>query len=332
MIEQLINKSSNEKYHQSLIYLSHLLKGDKKVDFIKRIASQNVLLACKCVMTSEKNVLLENYLSELAFNLSIEDDTRVNGLLSLFELNRYELISSAFSKITKIDKNHRYSISQIISEIDSDNIVKFLKIILEPNTKGLVGTLISSVDNRNIEFTSSQKSELEGMFSLVVSLFGFFDRRTLRYLKVFNLAKKLIPKKILNLPRDRIKGSNINFQIDFFAHFDIPFPYSNEELCDIFLSRNKYSDTIAFGKYLFKIDDINTKSSLIKKALAKGKYFSAFIISLIESWNDRKRVMLLFPEDFISYRRINQFENLEHPKIDQNYLIEIIENSDIFSS
>ncbi|MCF6249291.1 MAG: hypothetical protein L3J69_18330 [Desulfobacula sp.] len=70
MNDILAKKVSDNKYHQSLKYLSHLLKGEKRNALILDIAQIDIFLASQCVMSSETNKHLETQLSEIAFLFS----------------------------------------------------------------------------------------------------------------------------------------------------------------------------------------------------------------------------------------------------------------------
>ncbi len=329
MIENLLNKASDKKYHQSLRYFSHSLKGDKRVVFIKELAEKDILLASQCVMSSESNIELENYLADNALNQSNSNivEFKVKGLLSLIELNRYELIYSALSKTTKIDKVYRYAINQIVAELDRDNIVKLIDIILKTRTKGLVSSVIASVDNRDIEFSSDQKSKLELLFPLMTQIYGTDNQRSLKYLQVLGLSKKLVPIDIDRIAELRIKKGAYQFIKEFYLYYEIPFPFSTSELCDIYLKRNTQTNALAFAQSFFDIDNFDIKCDFISKALKTGKNFTAFIISLLKSSKDRQNAILISPDVLILKKLMKPFSFVEYPDFDQNKLIEIINNT-----
>lgn len=329
MIELLLNKASDKKYHQSLRYFSHSLKGDKRIQFIEKLASKDILLASQCVMSSERSIDLENYLAEFALTQSNSNNVelKVKGILSLIELNRYELIYSALSKVTKIDKEYRYAINQIVGELDRDNIVKLIGVILKTKTKGLVSSVIASVDNRDIEFSFEQKAELESLFPLMTSLYGNDNQRTLKFLKVFGLSKKLVPKDLNRIAELRIKKGAYLFIKDFYNHFEIQFPFSHKELCEIYLKRNTQTNALAFAQCFFDIENTEVQLELLSKALQAGKYFAAFVISLLKSSKDRQNAILLSPDVLILRRLIKPFTFVEYPSYDQDKLVEIIANT-----
>jgi hypothetical protein len=326
MIELLINKATDKKYHQSLRYFSHSLKGEKRAAFIKELAEKDIFLASQCVMSSERSLNLENYLADYALNQSnsIIVELKVKGILSLIELNRYELIYSALSKTTKIDKEYRYAINQIVGELDRDNIIKLIDVILKTKTKGLVSSVIASVDNRDIEFSFDQKNKLESLFPLMTGIYGRDNQRSLKYLKVFGLSKKLIPSDINRISELRLKKGAYQFIKEFYSYYEIPFPFSPKELCEIYLKRNTQTNALAFAQSFFDTISDEIKFELISKALQTGKYFAAFVISLLKSSKDRQNAILLSPDVLVLRRLIKPFKFVEYPNLDQDKLIEII--------
>jgi hypothetical protein len=329
MIEVLLNKAYDKKYHQSLRYFSHSLKGDRRIEFIKKLASKDILLASQCVMSSEQSFDLESFLADFALNQSDSNniDLKVKGILSLIELNRYEIIYSALSKVTKIDKEYRFAINQIVGELDRDNIVRLIDVILKTKTKVLVSSVIASVDNRDIEFSFEQKSELESLFPLMISIYGYDNQRTLKYLKVFGLSKNLISKDIISNAELNIKKGAYQFIKEFYSHFNIPFPFSHKELCEIYLNRNIQKYALAFAQCFFDIQDLEVQYELLTKALQKGKYFAAFVISLLKSSKDRQNAILMSPDVLNLNTLILPFTIVEYPSYQQDKLVEIIANT-----
>ncbi|MBD2179488.1 hypothetical protein H6F42_21480 [Pseudanabaena sp. FACHB-1998] len=326
MIENLEHKIKNEKYHKSVRYFSHFLKGEKRCKYISEVAKYNIYLAAQCIMSCEEDNDLENSLACNALdriNSNIVKE-KANGFLALLELNRFDLIYDAISQISRIRSIDRYTINQIFEELDEEGIVKFLKIVLKAEVKGLISSIIYNVLNRNVSFNASQKKELEELFKQLVKFFGPYNGRILKFIFAFKLSKNLIPANI-NLMAERfiVKPSEQEFIRSFYEFYDIPFPFSNVDLCNLCLnSRNRPAKVIAFSKFFFDISNIDIQIQLLEKALLKGKYFTGFVISLINDADIRDRILKQYPDEMKDF--LDLFVKVEHPKFDQDQLLTTI--------
>lgn len=59
---QIKNKCLSEKYYSSIKYMSHTLKGNERVEFIKTVCDINIYLGCLCATTCEANKEIDNYI------------------------------------------------------------------------------------------------------------------------------------------------------------------------------------------------------------------------------------------------------------------------------
>lgn len=329
MIELLLNKASDKKYHQSLKYFSHSLKGEKRIEFIKKLSSRDILLASQCVMSSEQCIKLESFLTDIALNQFNSDyiEFKIKGFLSLIELNRYEIIYTEFSKGINIDQEYRNAIKHVVGELDQENIIRLIDVILKTKTRGLINAVITSVESRKVDFTFEQKIKLESLFPLMINMFGYNNYRSLKYLKAFKLSKKLLPEKLDSIAKSRIKKGAYQLIIDIYTHFEIPFPFSDKDLCEIYLERNNLQNAMSFAQFFFNIQEKDVQYILISKALRSGKYFAAFIISLLKSSKDRHKTILSAPDFLILKKLTIPFTFIEYPNYDQKELLEIISNT-----
>ena len=312
MIPDLEHKANNEKYYKSIRYFSHSLKGEKRRNFIVQVAEHNIYLAAQCIMSAEKDEELENELmfnsSELSTSKNIR--SRVLAFLSLAELNKYEEIYKILSNIELVEKEHRVTVSLVINEAEAETIVMFLELVIKSGLKSLVSTIITSIERREINFTFNQIEKIKQLYSEYLKL-SPPAHQSLRFCIAFNLPQKYIPSQevLLIITKKLIK--NIDFIKSFYHHYQIDFPFSEYQLCKMYLEKNKQSSVFNFGKFIFQIEE-KYQRELLGTCIKKGKYFTAFFASLIKDKNERMKFIEL-------HHKSSEFISLIPPFLNKQY-------------
>lgn len=178
MINNLSNKALDEKYFKSIRYFSHLLQGVKRSDFITELSEHNIYLAAQCLMSAEKNDILEQNLKDKAVALANDfnnTEKSAKGFLALGEFESYEIILELLTSITKPNNVHQQIFNKIFSESDSFVFLKFFDVLIQVNQPSLITYLISAF-NKEIIVTLENKEPLKRILNYFLDnqLYGLF--------------------------------------------------------------------------------------------------------------------------------------------------------------
>lgn len=178
MMKDLKNKAISEKYFKSIRYFSHLLKGNKKVDFLSELSEYNIYLAAQCLMSSEKDIDLENTLklkSELLAKDFSNIEKSAKGFLALAEFESYETILNLVTSISTPNKIHQQVFNKIFSESNESVFLNFFEVLIKANKPILVTFLVSAY-NKEIIVTSENKLKLKSILDYLIDskLFGLY--------------------------------------------------------------------------------------------------------------------------------------------------------------
>ncbi|MGM0748323.1 MAG: hypothetical protein ACQEUS_10750 [Bacillota bacterium] len=329
------HKTQNEKYYETLKYLSHSLKGEKRREFMKYISLHNTYLAAQCATTCDIDEEIEDYISKKAMedaNSELNDKKRL-GILALIELNRYELLSEIFKGISSNISLYRKVVIQIINEIDTENIIRVFNIIVDTKIKLLISSVITGAYYKEVSLTNEQIKEMELIYNKLIEIYNKKDHRLVRFILAFNLPKRLLPSNIENITRKMIKTGKSKLIRELYEKYDMKFPYDDYDICEICLGRNRYTTVKTFIEAFCNVKDISKQLFLIQKCIQKGGYHRAFSLALIE--NNEKR--LFFAEklgDISVLRKNNVLNGKNYPQFEQAKIekifyeeIETIQNS-----
>lgn len=312
------HKTQNEKYYETLKYLSHSLKGEMRREFMKFLSLHNTYLAAQCATTCDKDEEIEDYISKKAIedaNSELNDKKRL-GILALIELNRYELLSEIFKGMKTNISLYRKVVIQIINEIDTENIIRVFNIIVDTKIKWLITSVITGAYYKEVSLTNEQIREIELIYNKLIEIYHKYDYRLIRFILAFNLPKRLLPSNIERITRKMIKSGKSKLIRELYARYDIKFPFDDYDICEICLDRNKYTTVKTFIEALCNVKDISKQLFLIQKCIQKGGYHRAFSLALIE--NNEKR--LFFAEklgDTSVLRKKNVLNGKNYPQFEQ---------------
>lgn len=181
MMTGLAYKAVNEKYFKSIRYFSHLLKGEKRTEFIAELSNHNIYLAAQCLMSAEKDGTLERELKTKSESFAKEFESiekSAKGFLALAEFESFEIILSLLTSLSKPNKIHQQVFNTILSESDSSVFIKFFEVILKLNKPFLFNYLISAF-NKEIVVSSENKKQLR----IIISY--FLDNKQYGLLRIF---------------------------------------------------------------------------------------------------------------------------------------------------
>lgn len=197
MMKDLNNKALSEKYFKSIRYFSHLLKGQKKLEFLSELSEYNIYLAAQCLMSSERDTTLENNLKLKSESLAKDFaniEKSAKGFLALAEFESYETILSLVASISTPDKIHQHVFNKIFSESNEVVFLKFFEVLIKANKPILIGFLISAY-NKEIIVTSENKIIIRNILDYLIDskLYGqyrvFIDKGNLFHELSFILDK-----------------------------------------------------------------------------------------------------------------------------------------------
>ena len=248
---------------------SGLLENEERIEFIKFIANNNILLACECRSTSFYNENdLDSYLVELAiesakqFNKSLES---ARGILALAELNRYEEIIQIFSSINENEDNYFHS-QVVINYVSNGNefqIAIFLNVLSKTNKK-LFQKAIDKAFEIDVVFTTTSvnqaKKFLEYFFKekellLAAKTICAFQIKDIDLLSN-NLLDVLLINKQIKYAFKLINLFGLKITDDIFRYLDLYIHETQPKLIiQLFLSYCR--------KY-----NINIRSDLVRKKLS----------------------------------------------------------------
>jgi hypothetical protein len=198
MMTNLLLKSLDEKYHKSIRYFSHSLKGEKRREFIEDLGDYNIYLAAQCVMSSEKDVSLEESLKYKAEKFASEfqnTEKSAKGFLALAELNSYEKISNLFGNIVNPSSIHLQVFYKILEGNDPSVFCSFLPMLVNAGKTILIQFAINAY-NGDILLNDTTKEQI---------------KKTLAYLsfnKSYGLILMMIKKYNLISDFDYVLGIN----------------------------------------------------------------------------------------------------------------------------
>lgn len=329
MISNLSIKATDEKYYKSIRYFSHSLKGENRKLFITQVATHNLYLAAQCIMSAEKDNELEDYLAELCQNECNNKilNKRVQGFLGLIELNRFDNLYEVLSLIQKVEKEHRYTISRIIDEIQPEDIIKILRLLLNLGIRSLITSVITKVENKEVSFSHSQRVELDEIYTKLKDA-HIPIKNQIRFAIAFNVSKNKLPDELFlkTMFTKFIQKNNYDLVCNFYEHYGLDFPFETEQLLNIYLGRNKQSSVFNFAKEFFKLKDEDKQKHYLRLCLKKGKYFTAFFFSLFRDMKTINNLLINIEhnERFVSL--INPIIRKDFPEIDKTILFEIYDS------
>lgn len=171
MIEFIRNKANDEKYFGSVKYFYHNLISDNKHKFILILARYNIYLAAQCIMTSQRDEVIEEKLIEIAernardFNNS---DKSAKGFLALAEFEKFTLIAKLLKEVQKPAKSYTYIFKKIFENNKSQEIfLQLLEIILSINKINLISNCISTYSG-DIQLTNENRQVINKMFDFLI--------------------------------------------------------------------------------------------------------------------------------------------------------------------
>ncbi|HEY5588199.1 MAG TPA: hypothetical protein VIK86_04490 [Candidatus Paceibacterota bacterium] len=250
MINNLSSKALDEKYFNSIRYFSHLLQGTKRSDFIAELSEHNIYLAAQCLMSAEKNDILEHNLKTKAAILANDfnnTEKSAKGFLALGEFESYEIILKLLTSITKPNNVHQQIFNKIFSESDSFIYLKFFDVIIKVNQPSLITYLISAF-NKEIIVTTDNKESLKNILNY------FLDN------KLYNLFRLFIDKFELSSELSFILNKDT---IEIIQSLKGQASYKSVKLCYYLASGNNIFDTYSPRYFVEQAVQHNAKKALM---------------------------------------------------------------------
>lgn len=169
MIQNLALKAQSEKYYKSIRYFSHLLKGDKRRDFITELSRHNIYLAAQCIMSAEKDEEFERILVRTAelYAKDFENAERsAKGFLALTEFESFKIISTLLRRIDKPDNTHFNVLSEILKDGNSEIFITFIRVLLEIDNIKLIIIAIRSFKS-TLEITNENQNIIKSLIDFL---------------------------------------------------------------------------------------------------------------------------------------------------------------------
>ncbi|WP_339838549.1 hypothetical protein [uncultured Flavobacterium sp.] len=161
MMLDLINKAKNEKYYQSIRFFYHSLSMDKRHDFVRLVAEYNIYLAAQCIMTSQKDSIIESEIIGKAEYLAKDfnnPESSAKGFLALAEFEQFILISKLLKNVQKPTKQQLIIFKKIFESNGSQDIFfQLIEVMLLIENIQLIIYCITTYNGTIIVNTENQK-------------------------------------------------------------------------------------------------------------------------------------------------------------------------------
>jgi hypothetical protein len=253
MIRNLDKKIADPKYHGSLIIGAGRHKGEKRKEFVNRIATHNILLAVQCIIECEKDEVYEHTLLEQAKQAARNFENPLNterGLLALAKMQANTEIVKVFEEVINPNKTHKQVIENLISNAEPSQALDFILLLLDlPRQKYIIiQWAINSIS------TESLPSNYERVRKLILKLTDNHNPSIFKYKFLLEIIKKykLEKQSIENIIQQVIEIKDASllksaFEIVKEYELDIQFPPENilQQLIEV--------GTFASLKYAFEI-------------------------------------------------------------------------------
>lgn len=224
MIEFIKNKANDEKYFGSVKYFYHNLHNLKKQKFITVLARYNVYLAAQCIMTSQKDPIIEGKVIEIAEKNAKDfsnSDKSAKGFLALAEFEKFTLIADLFKDVQKPEKSHTYIFQKIFENNRSQDIfLQLLDVILSINKISLVSHCISTYGGE-IHINNENKVIIKKMFDFlfdnkyygiaksILEKFDLYKDISL----IFNVEPIEFVKKLVYAPSKKLRALKLSYEV-----------------------------------------------------------------------------------------------------------------------
>jgi hypothetical protein len=223
MMNDLEHKAIDEKYFKSIRYFSHLLRGEKRTAFISELSDYNIYLAAQCLMSAEKDAILEGQLRSKAESLGRDfanTEKSANGFLALAEFESYEIIASLLIDVKKPSKVHLHVFMKILDENNLDVFISFIEILLKVNKIVFIQYLINSF-NGQVVINSENKYIFQDLLNYLFANGNYgFARITLEKYNLFEDLEIIletkpydIVNKLLNTGKKKLTATKLAYEI-----------------------------------------------------------------------------------------------------------------------
>lgn len=267
MIDNLYIKANSEKYYNSIRYFYHNLSQNKKHDFVLNLADQNIYLAAQCVMTSQKDEIIEKKLISIAESFArdfFDSEKSANGFLALVEFEQFLIISDLLRVVQNPTKTHLLVFKKIFeSNISQEIFIQFLEVLLSIKKIPLVSYCVM-IYNGKIEISEDNKYVFKNLFELLFENgnYGISKLILEKYdlfndLKViFNMQPLDLVIKLINSKKKRIPAIQLAYEI--YNRFNLIKKLKSEIFLErLFELNSEKSLTLAFS--IAKRQKINDK-------------------------------------------------------------------------
>lgn len=245
-IDALLSKAKDEKYFNSLRYLSHNL-GDKRNEFIAKLSAENIYLAAQCAMSCQVNEKLERYLVEKAVLEAQDYETPIksaSAFLALAEMEQNEAISNLLEDNKDPGILRRVFVKMFIEKKEVTFLL-FLEILIKLNRFHLINMLLYSYkepikvdkNNREIIYKLVEISLARSEDQYIKSIFIKFEiLNNIEYIYGKNI--NLILNNILIKHNKKIVAYEIANYYNAFGEFD------RMHYIDLFMKSNSFAEII----------------------------------------------------------------------------------------
>ena len=224
MMRDLINKVNNEKYYQSIRYFYHSLSIDKRHHFVRQVANYNIYLAAQCIMSSQKDTIIEEELIEKAESLAKDfsaPESSARGFLALAEFEQFILISNLLKNVEKPTKQHLTIFKKIFESSGGQDIFfQLIEVLLAIENIQLIsysvttynGTIIVNSENQkilNTLFLFLFANGNYGIAKVIIEKYELYNDIKL----IFEAEPLIIVENLLKATKKKLQAIKLAYEI-----------------------------------------------------------------------------------------------------------------------
>lgn len=224
MMKDLNNKANYEKYFQSIRFFYHSLPIEKKHNFLRQVAFYNIYLAAQCVMSSQKDEIIEEELilkAEFLAKDFNDPDNSARGFLALAEFEQFILISKLLKNVQKPTKQHLTIFKKIFENNNGQEIFfQLLDVLLDLRNIQLIsycvttynGTIVVNSENQriiNILLLFLFENGNYGLAKIIIEKYDLYNDIKL----IFDVEPLKIVEDLLKANRKKLQAIKLAYEI-----------------------------------------------------------------------------------------------------------------------
>lgn len=288
-------KSNELQYEKSTIYLLHSYEGEQKIVELLELMRNNLYLASKVVTSGDYSVDIEERIGQEAVD-KIQGNKKkelVEGFLTLLELGKYSDIIKNIN-VFVANKRNKYMISNIITQLDSENMLMFFEALLRTKNFQIISIAVNAVYMRDYEYTwnNQNMNVIERISKEMDTLYNCNSKTMLKYFISFNVPKKYI-KYDETFLADKLLYREIDLAEKFIQKYKLDISIQYDDICQEIISKNKWT---AARNLIYLLDKMTAEKKIyyFKIGIERQNMYLLYYVLNILSVEQRNEYLKLF--------------------------------------